>query len=86
VLDRPSVHLSSAGAKKYALSFAAKLMETRYILRYRLRVHLLQRCAESSIKRTLSAARWCAFDMYGADMLKSFIVRSSQIIKILCSG
>lgn len=41
VLDRTSVHLSSAGTKKYALSFAAKLMETRYILRYRLRVRLL---------------------------------------------
>lgn len=41
VLDRTSVHLSSAGAKKYALSFAAKLMETRYILRYRLRARLL---------------------------------------------
>ena len=34
MLDRTSVHLSSAGARKYALSFAAKLMETRYILLY----------------------------------------------------
>jgi len=41
VLDRTSAHLSSAGTKKYALSFAAKLMETRYILRCRLRVRLL---------------------------------------------
>lgn len=82
MLDRTSVHLSSAEAKKYALSFAAKLMETRYILLYKATCMSSALLREAS-SRTLSAASWRALDMYGGFM--SRIVRSFQRVKILYS-